>query len=197
VARLGLASGCQVRRLLGRVADRTLPGRLVRAGALTSYMVEGARLPPVYGVGPPAVWPPWDGLSAVNQVVANNFLMRLLPLGPVRGYAVWSAYGCGLQVFWNDQCFKVLSFREGRGEENRFDEFMRLYRPSDGKIVVIAAGVRHMERLSDVAGRRAWPVRLTWDGALHHLPLARAFCRVGQYGPVPVTVSGLDEGRLD
>jgi len=198
VARLGLVSGWQVRRLLGRASDRTLPGRLVRAGILTAYTVEGAPLPPLYGGGPPAAWPPWDGLTAVNQVVANLLLVRLLSLGPLRGQAFWTVYGCGVQILWRDQRFTVVSFREGGEEENRFEEFLRLYRPGDGRTVVVAAGVGQLGRLAARARRRSWPVRLTWDGALYHLPLARAFCRVGDDGPEPVLMRGLgaeDDGR--
>lgn len=195
VARLGLVSGWQLRRLLrAGPADRSLPGRLVRAGVLTAHSVEGpVRLPRFYGPGPGVrpLWPPWDGLVAVNQVVANQFLVKLLSLGPVQGAAFCADYGPGLTVVRGGDRFTVVAFREGREEEQRFKAFLELYRPGEGKIVVVASSVRHLIQLSLLARERVCPLRLTWDGALFHLPLARAFCRVGGDGPVPVLMSGL------
>lgn len=194
VGRLGLVSGWQLRRLLqSAVADRGLPGRLVRAGILTAYVVEGpVRLPRLYGPGVRSDFPSWEVLNALNQVAANEFLIRLLSLGPARGAAFWTTWGNGLSVIRGRERFTVLAFREGREEEERFLAFLGLVRPGDGKLVVVAASVRHLVRLSQLARERVCPLCLSWDGALFNLPLARAFCRVGTDGPIPVLMSGLE-----
>ena len=193
VARLGLVSGWQLRRLL-RCKAADLPGRLVRAGVLTGYVLEGPlRLPRLYGPGPgvPSSIPLWDGLAAVKQVAANQFLVRLQDLGEARGAAFCTDWGPGLAVVRGEERFTVVAFREGREEEQRFLAFLGRYRPGEGKTVVVAASVSQLIQLSLLARERICPLRLTWDGALFHLPLARAFCRVGNDGPEPVLMSGL------
>jgi hypothetical protein len=197
VGELGLVSGWQLRRLL-RCRAPDLPGRLVRAGVLTAHVVEGpVRLPRLYGTALMHAMPPWDGLAAVKQAAANQFLVQFLDLGPAHGAAFRADWGPGLTVVRGADRFTVAAFREGRDEEQRFEAFLDGYRPGSGKAVVVAATVGHMVRLSGLARVRTCPLRLTWDGALFHLPLARAFCRVGGDGPVPVLMSGLgaDEGR--
>jgi len=199
VARLGLLSGWQLRSLL-RCAAADLPARLIRAGVLSAYVLKGpVSLPPLYGPGPDAACslPPWEGPAAIKQVAANQFLVRLLDLGPAQGAAFCAEWGPGLSVVRNGERFTVAAFREGREDERRFLAFLGLYRPGDGKTVVVAAGVRHLVRLSLLARHSDCPLRLTWDGALFHLPLAQAFCRVGDDGPEPVLMSALgDELRM-